>query len=349
MHKFILSALFVVGFSLSGTAQDSTLFQRQYYGDTKPFKHVDVSISAGTTGLGIEASTKLSDLFRLRVGASFMPHWKQDMHFGVRVGDQPAVQYDDQGNRIETKFDRLQTRMKQLTGYDVDDNITMEGRPKYWNASLIVDVMPFKNKHWHISAGFYLGNSLLADAEVSKGDMTTMLAVGMYDNMYLKAMNNEPFITYNDQMIYNDAISDRLKNYGRMQYYIGKIKGTDENCYVDPDANGLIRVEAKVNKFKPYIGFGYEGLLSKKEPQWKFGFDAGVLFYGGKPKVYTDRTVEHQDEDPTTGIITYSYTKERIDMARDLYDYPSNIKGKMDLLKSMVVFPVLNVKIIRTF
>lgn len=335
--------------SITAYAQGSTPFLRQYYAETKPFKHVDVSITAGSTGLGVEAATKLNDMFRVRIGASYMPQWKHDMTFGVRVGDEPARQYDKDGNRIETKFTRLQSRMKQLTGYDVDDEIKMEGRPKYWNTSVIVDIMPFNNKHWYLSAGFYWGNKMLADAEVSKGDMTTMLAVGMYDNMYLKAMNNQPFLTYNNQEIYNDDVADKLRSYGRMQYYIGTMKGTDEPCYVDPDANGLIRVEAHVNKFKPYIGFGYQGLLSKREPQWKIGFDAGLLFWGGKPHVYTDRTVEQQTEDAETGIITYSYSKERIDMARDLYDYPKNIKHKMSLLKAMVVFPVVNVKLTRTF
>lgn len=355
MKRILLSALIATSAVMplqaiaQESSQESSSVLHTLTMDEKPFRNYDVSISAGTTGLGIEAATKVSSIVRLRAGLSFMPHWTHDMDFEVRVGDEPARRYDKDGNRIETKFDRLQSRMKDLTGYDVDDKLTMEGKPKYWNASLIVDVMPFRNKHWYVSAGFYWGNSLLADAEVAKGDMTTMLAVGMYDNMYLKAANYEPFYSYNGQDIYNEDIADKIRSYGRMQYYIGKMKGTDENCYIDPDADGLIRVKAKVNKFKPYVGFGYQGRLSKKEPKWKVGFDAGILFYGGKPHVYTDRTVEHKVEDEETGFVTYSYSKERIDMARDLYDYPRNIKHKIGLLKALVVFPVVNVKITRTF
>lgn len=59
--------------------------------------------------------------------------------------------------------------------------------------------------------------------------------------------------------------------------------------------------------------------------------------------------MEHKTVDPETEIVTYSYTKEQVDMARDLYDYPKNIKHKIGLLKALVVYPVLNLKITRTF
>lgn len=354
MKQTLLAAAIMACASIVGaTAQTSVGTSHQgfteSYSARQPFRNFDVSITGGSMGIGIEAATKISDLFRLRAGVSTMPHWKRDMDFEVRVGDEAARQYDSNGNRVESKFDRLRTRMKDLTGYDVDDQIVMEGRPKYWNTKLILDITPFTNKHWYVSAGFYLGNKLFADAEVSKYDMTTMLAVGLYNNMYLKAMNNEPFITYNNQDVYNDQLADRLRSYGRMQYLIGYMKGSGEPCYADPDENGIIKVKAHVNKFKPYIGFGYQGRLSKAEPQWQVGFDAGMLFWGGKPHVYTDRTIMVEEEDPETGATRYSYRKERIDMARDLKNYPSNIKDKMNLLKSLVVMPVLDVKITRSF
>lgn len=352
--KHTLLAAAVVGFASIATAAAQTSANSaqsfaESYSARQPFRNLGISVTGGSMGIGVEAATKISNLFRVRAGVSTMPHWKRDMNFEVRVGNETARQYDSNGNRVESKFDRLRTRMRDLTGYDVDDQIVMEGRPKYWNAKLILDITPFTNKHWYLSAGFYLGNKLFADAEVSKDDMTTMLAVGLYNNMYLKAMNDEPFVTYNNQDVYNDQLADRLRNYGRMQYLIGYMKGSGEPCYADPDENGIIKVKAHVNRFKPYVGFGYQGRLSKAEPQWEVGFDAGMLFWGGKPHVYTDRTVMVAEEDPETGATKYSYSKERVDMARDLKDYPSNIKNKMSLLKSLVVMPVLDVKITRTF
>ena len=316
--------------------------------EAKPFEHLDVSVSAGSTGVGLELGSNISNSVKLRVGFSTMPRWTDDMKFGVQVGDTPESKYDANGNRVETKFDRLQKRMKELTGFDVDEVIHMEAKPKFYNFQLLVDIMPFANKHWHLPGGFYWGNSTLADAVVSRDDMTTMLAVGMYNNMYGKAMNQEPFVTVNGVDVYNDDLSEKLTRYGRMKYRIGEMKETGEPCYAEPDENGIIKAEAVVNNFKPYLGFGYDGRLGKEDGGWKIGFDAGMLFYGGKPHVYTMRTVEQTTTDPVSGATQYSFTRERVDLARDVTNYRPNIKGKMNLIKAMVVFPVLNVKITKT-
>ncbi|MBM6992905.1 MAG: hypothetical protein I3J02_06555 [Prevotella sp.] len=313
-----------------------------------PFHNLDVSLSAGSTGIGLELSSDISKTVRLRAGFSMMPQWSKDMKFGVQVGDEVEAQYDANGNRVETKFDRLQKRMKELTGYDVDENIYMVGKPRFWNFSLLADVMPLANKHWHVTAGFYWGNAKLADAIVSRDDMTTMLAVGMYNNMYTKAMNQEPFVTMDGIDVYNQDLSDKLIRYGRMKYSLGSMKSTGEQCYTEPDANGIIKAEAIVNNFKPYLGFGYDGRLGKDGDGWKIGVDAGVLFYGGAPHLYTDRTVETVSTDPASGATVYSYTKERVDLTRDVTNYRQNIEGKMKIIKALVVYPVLNVKITKT-
>ncbi|MDD4534433.1 MAG: hypothetical protein PHC48_08165 [Prevotella sp.] len=314
----------------------------------RSFKNLDVSVSAGSTGLGLDLSSKISSMFRLRAGFSFMPHWIDDMKFSVQVGDKAESKYDAQGNRIETKFDRLQTRMKELTGFEVDETIHLEGKPKYYNFSLLLDVMPLVNKHWYVTGGFFWGNEKIADAIVSRDDMTTMLAVGMYNNMYTKAMNNQPFVTVNGNDIYNDALAEKLTRYGRMKYSIGDMKATGEPCYVEPDESGLIKAVAIANKLKPYIGVGYDGRLGRAEEGWKIGFDAGVLFYGGVPHIYTDRTIENVTTDEITGEKHYTFTKKRVDMARDVINYKKNIKTKMSIIKAMPVFPVLNVKITKT-
>ncbi|AGB28100.1 hypothetical protein Prede_0746 [Prevotella dentalis DSM 3688] len=323
--------------------------QTQEQSPIKPFRNLDVSVSAGTTGLGLEVGSDISEMVRLRAGFSFMPHWSDDMKFGVQVGDKPESKYDAQGNRVKTKFDRLQARMKELTGFNVDETIHLQGKPKFYNFSLLVDVMPFANKQWHLTAGFYWGNNKLADAVVSQEDMTTMLAVGIYNNMYSKAINNQPFVTINGNDVYNESLANKLISYGRMKYRIGDMKSTGEACYAEPDANGLIKAEAIINNFKPYLGFGYESQLGRADNHWKIGFDAGILFWGGRPRVYTERTIEHITEDEETGIKTYNYTKEKVDIVRDVTNYRKNIKGKINFLKALPLFPVLNVKLTKSF
>jgi hypothetical protein len=46
----------------------------------------------------------------------------------------------------------------------------------------------------------------------------------------------------------------------------------------------VIAIPAKVNTLKLYIGAGYE-LPITKDKRTKIGIDAGILIWGGKPKV----------------------------------------------------------------
>ena len=86
--------------------------------------------------------------------------------FPIEVGGEPAEKYDANGNRVESRFDRLAKTLKELTGYNVDNHVEMIGKPTMNNFKLLVDVFPFKtNKHWHFTAGFYLGPSQFARAD----------------------------------------------------------------------------------------------------------------------------------------------------------------------------------------
>ena len=51
--------------------------------------------------------------------------------------------------------------------------------------------------------------------------------------------------------------------------------------------------------------------------------------------------------DSDTGISSYSYSTETIDMTRDLKDYKNSIKSKMNFIKTLGVYPVINLKISR--
>lgn len=95
MNKMILSALMATMMPLWANAQEpksSTL--PPITTDEKPFHNVDVSLTGGSTGIGFEVGTKVSNTVRLRAGLSSMPHFVHDMNFEVRVGDQPAKMYD---------------------------------------------------------------------------------------------------------------------------------------------------------------------------------------------------------------------------------------------------------------
>ena len=158
-------------------------------GYVKPFSHLDISLTTGSTGLGFDVSMPINNVFSLRTGYAFMPHVKHMMHFGVDVGDDPA--------ESQSKFDRLSGMLAQFTGMEVDNIIDVEGQPTYWNWKLLVDVKPFRNKNWHLTAGIFLGSHEIARAKNTTEDMPSLMAVNIYNNLFTRSMNGELF-TFGD-------------------------------------------------------------------------------------------------------------------------------------------------------
>ena len=312
------------------------------------FRHLDVSLTAGTSGVGIDLATPISNYVQLRAGYEFMPPIRYGVNFPIEVGGEPAQKYDENGNRVESKFDRLAKTLKEFTGYDVDDHVEMIGKLTMNNFKLLVDVYPFKNnKHWHFTAGFYLGSSQFARADNSIDAMTSLLAVGMYNHIYDRVENayytGEPImdITIGGQKFSPEMNPDQeqaiLKN-GRMGFHLGQFK---EDVYsetgllihkkgdpyvIEPGSDNQVHVYAKSNVFKPYLGFGYGGRLCKNRDDWKVSFDAGVMFWGA-PDLYT-----HDGTNLTKDI--------------------ENIKGKpgdyVDLVKGLKVYPSISVRFTKT-
>ena len=87
--------------------------------------YLDVSLSVGTTGVGIELATRLGKSIQFRAGYDYMPRINMNVYFPIEVGGQPAKLYDASGNRIESRFDRLSKMLTQITGYEVQDEVEM--------------------------------------------------------------------------------------------------------------------------------------------------------------------------------------------------------------------------------
>lgn len=300
-----------------------------------PFSHVDGGMTFGTTGIGFEVSAPLSRSWDVRAGFDFMPHFKYDMSFNVTVGDGEAGTVESQ-----SRFNKMAATLKDLTGFVVDDKVVMEGRPKYYNFRLLVDFKPLHDKRWHVTAGFYWGNSKIATAENAKEDMTSLFSVGLYNHLYEKAYNDEPIGTVDGNDVYLPTeVANKIVEYGRMGVHVGTYKRdiTDaegniihkagDTYNMEPDENSMIKAYAKVNSFKPYLGIGFMGALSKKDPRWKIGFDAGALFWGGTPELKTH---------------------DGTDLINDVTDLRHGVKSYVNLVKAMKVMPVLNLRITRT-
>ena len=327
------------------------------------FRNLDLSVTAGTTGIGIDVASKLGSYVQLRAGYEFMPRFKQSIYFPIEVGGQPAKVYDADGNRIESRFDRLSKMLEGITGFQVDDEIEMVGKPTLNNFKFMVDVFPFKNnKHWHFTAGFYWGPSKVAEAENSTRAMTSLIAVGMYNSLYYHAVNDLPL--FDNMTIITEEMRNKMIEYGRMGFPIGEFthdfygyyredvycrefdnpdykygeiihhKGDygllykeGETYMMEPDTDGMVKVRAKSNSFKPYLGFGYGGRLLKNRDDWNVSFDAGAMFWGGTPALYT-----HDD----------------INLTEDITNGRGKVGDWIDLISGIKVYPVLSVRFTKT-
>lgn len=332
----------------------------QYWKEHNIFQHLDLSVSAGTTGIGIDLASPIGEYFQLRAGFDYMPHFTAKMKFDVMIGDQPARQYDANGNRIETSFDRMQVMLHDFTGVTADDHVDMIGKPTMNNVKLLLDFFPFKNnKHWHVTAGFYWGPSKFAEAVNSTESMNSLIALSIYNNLYDKSnihINGDENGNHPPQYILqvpdpddpdgkmtpvslDPQIEQRILAFGRMGFHLGDyardiydsngnlLHAKGDPYIMEGDDNNMVKVTAKSNSFKPYLGIGYRGRLVKNRDDWKISVDAGVMFWGGKPDLYLH---------------------DGINLTEDITNIKGQVGDYVDLFKKFTVFPNLSVRFTKT-
>lgn len=300
------------------------------------FNHLDASITLGTTGIGFDLATSVGNYAQLRVGYAFMPSFHKSMYFGVQVGDKAESKYDANGNRVETKFDKMADALNQITGYQVEDRVEMIGMPTYNNLKVLVDVFPFrKDKRWHVTAGFFLGPSRVAKAYNATEAMPTLMAVSIYNTIREKTLASyeagwpyPPVISVGTWELNEtdmiESMAEKFIRYGRMGMHVGDYE--DGSPYMmEPGDDGMVKAEVKANVFKPYIGLGYGGRLVKNNNKFHVAVDLGAMFWGGSPRIITH---------------------EGVDLTKDV----SNISGKVGdyvkIAKNFKVFPVLDVRLV---
>ena len=338
----------------------------QYWKEHNIFQHLDVSVTLGTTGIGIDVASPVTEWAQLRLGYEFMPRFTKRMSFEMTINGQPARSYDEDGNRQETRFDKLRDFMYSFTGFDIDDHVDMIGKPTLNNFKFLVDVFPFKeNKHWHFTAGFYWGASKFAEAVNSTEAMVSLVSAGIYNKMYTSAINGDPLITFDPNQFPTlsgvgiempPQVRQKFIDYGDMGFAVGyfshDITDADGNVLVskmmvdskgntvqrpyivEPDEEGMVRATATSNSFKPYLGFGYGGNLLKKRDDWKFSFDCGAMFWGGTPNL----VVYH-------GLKLPDGTYRDVSLIDDVENIDGKVGSYVKLFKAFKVYPVLSLRV----
>ncbi len=328
-------------FTLDSGAQESAktyIPVTQYWKEHNIFQHLDISLTAGTTGIGIDVASPVGKYVQLRAGYEFMPRFTKRMEFDLTINGEPAIVYDEQGYKQETTFTQMNDFLYELTGYDVEDHVDMIGKPTINNFKFLVDVYPFQqNKHWHFTAGFYWGPSRFAYAENAIEFMRTLNAVGIYNQMYNKAVNGEPLIKYEGVSLeVPEELNNKILDMGLLGFAVGYFKHdivdnagnviheAGERYIVEPDARGMVTVTAESNSFKPYLGFGYGGRMIKNRDDWHVSFDCGAMFWGGTPNLYMH---------------------DGINLTEDVENISGQVGTYVDLFSALKVFPVLSFRI----
>lgn len=294
-----------------------------------PFKHLEVALTGGTTGVGIDFATPVNDFLQLRGGFSFMPKFTLSMKFGVGIEENMYLRdeagntlHDDEGNPLLSDFGQIINYVEGFTGSKTQNEMTMMAEPSIHNFKLLIDVHPFRNKRWHFTGGVYIGSSTIASVINSREDMPTLYTANMFNKIYAKAEADEPYASFMGIDIY---AGPALLDYGRIGLDVGQ--RADGSTYkMEPNEYCMVGVDAKVNTFKPYLGFGYGTSSLSSTRKTNISFDCGVLFWGGAPD-----------------LITHDGTN----LTKDITNIEGKIGQYVDLARKFQVFPVINLRISR--
>ena len=90
---------------------------------------------------------------------------------------------------------------------------------------------------------------------------------------------------------------------------------------------GDVNVIPFANSFKPYLGFGYGGRLLKDRDDWHVSFDAGAMFWGGTPSLYTH---------------------DGVNLTKDIEGAKGKVGDWIDFIGGFKVYPVLSVRFTKT-
>ena len=334
--------------------------EKCYEPKSHAFDHLDLSLTTGSTGIGFDLSMPISKVFALRAGYAIMPRFSQRLHFEVEVGDNPA--------ESQSKFERLSGLLASLTGNTVDNQIDMVATPSYWNWKLLLDVKPFRNKHWHFTAGVFAGNGQIGKAVNAIEDMSSLLAVSMYNNLYNKTMNEEPIANIHGTDIFMEDptgkidLKDMLARYGQMSIGMGEYKHDilyEEDVVAAYDffdyENDVFYNEGDIIHHAGDVmipkGTAYRmtpdensmvkawAYANKFKPYIGFGYGGNLVKNDDSWQVSFDCGAMFWGGTPK--VVTHDGT----DLVNDVTNIPGKVGDYVKIIKGFKVFPVLNLRI----
>ena len=321
--------------------------------------HMDVGVNVGTVGLGIDVAMPVGDYVRVRAGYNYLPSFKAKSDFTVESSNGSIQRFIDKWNSIDI-YAELEKRDIDINNYPqykdlldkfgnvkLYDQVTMGISPNAHQFKFLVDILPFKNnKHWSFTAGFFAGTSNVGEAHNLEKEKQILEGVLAYNDLYIGFCKEEyPHI---------DVLEGLLFKTGVAGFRLGTFDNGDMAIMV-PSEDATAHAELKVNKVRPYLGFGYNTDLSR-DKKWKLNVDVGLLILG-KPHVYVDNiyridksvidqenfifdVVRWNDEKGDyDGPEELGIIMNDVDLDRDLHDIPGKVGNMTNTISKFKVYP----------
>lgn len=324
--------------------------------------HLDVGVTAGTSGLGLHLAAPVTEYARVRAGVDWLPRFAVPMTFDIGTYQEfpdDVVTPEQREEWLDSRFAKISDLMYQISGIRVDREVKMKANGRLFDFKFLVDIYPWKHdRRWHFTVGFHWGASRVAHAENAAEAMPALLAMKMYNNMYDYILKTDFIETplYKDFYVdpeLAEKLKDKMLDEGRVGVHVGYNKADGSKFMMEPGTDGMVKADMIVHKFKPYVGFGYDAPISK-DGRWRIGFDAGLLFWGSPKMITHAQPVVGYDpvsgaSDVTMTTVLPDGTTEPVYATHDLINDVRDIDGKVGSYVSfasfMKVYPVINFKL----
>ena len=276
------------------------------------FQHLDVALSLGTSGIGIDVATPLCDWAQLRLGYEFMPPFTKS--FSVPI-------YAGQNNE---DFEAMRDYIYNKYYYKMPKFVEMEGDISMNNLKLLVDIYPLPdNKKLRATVGFYYGTSKIATIATDGSAKEALSYITLFNKLFETVDDGDARLDMGVAGLYWGKFDkDITDGDGEVIHKQG------DSYLMQPASDNTVNIPVKTNAFKPYLGVGYEfGLQKKKDKDvWKLSIDAGAMFWGGTPSMYTP---------------------DGFNLTKDITDIPGKKADKIKLVKKLKIYPVIGVRLVR--
>lgn len=381
MKKFVL-LFFVLTLSANMLAQDNSQVSR--LAEKGILNHLDVGVNVGTLGFGVDVAVPVGDYVRIRAGYSYMPRFSIKSDFNIETRNGSISSLVSKVGKIDDKlaqygvdinspgFEEYKEMFEKFRNVEVRDHVTMSLKPNLHQFKFLVDVLPFKNnKHWSVTAGFFVGSSTAGEACNLEKETLILEGINAYNAIYV----DYPEHGIKSTWLHEDgkAKDDPFYRYGVAGFNLGTFADGDKAIMV-PDKDNKARAEMTISKIRPYLGLGYNTHLTR-DHKWNLNIDAGVLILCGKPKICADNVykidaspirfdesgnylggIGFDEDDFYYGDIvgripgTYNYgpygeLRNNVDLVRDLHNIPGKVGDMVNTISKFKVYPNASVTV----